>query len=65
MRRDLHRFDDNITDAFGNVQTTSSGSLAYSDAFYGKGVKLNNGFILSYRGTRDLKFNVGKGSSDN
>ena len=23
------------------------------------------GFILSYRGTRDLKFNVGKGSSDN
>ena len=105
-------FDDNITDAFGNVQTTSSGTLAYSDAFYGKGVELNNGyvtltdvkvntgsfsvafwlkgspvtpteadpslisnkdwqegkykgFILSYRGTRDLKFNVGKGSSDN
>ena len=105
-------FDGNTSDAFGNVTTTSSGTLSYSDAYFGKGVKLNEGyvtlnnvkvstnsfsvafwlkgtaldnqeadpslisnkdweegkykgFILSYRGYRDLKFNVGKGSSDN
>ena len=104
-------FDGNISDAFNNVTTTSSGTLSYSDAYYGKGVELNNGyvtlkdvkvgtesfsvafwlkaspvtpdkadpglisnkdwqegvykgFILSYRGTRDIKFNVGDGNKN-
>ena len=105
-------FDGNFSDAFNNVTTTYSGNLKFSDAYYGDGVELNNGyvtlkdvkvnansfsvafwlkgspvtpeaadpgiisnkdwqegkykgFILAYRGTRDLKFNVGKGESDN
>ena len=104
-------FDGNINDAFGNLQTTSSGTLQYSDAFFGKGVALNNGyvtlknlsvgtgsfsvafwlkaalpspkaadpglvsnkdweegvykgFILSLRGSSDIKFNVGDGNNN-
>lgn len=104
-------FDGNSGDALGNVTTTSSGSLSYADAYYGKGVDLNKGyvtlkdvkvgtgsfsvafwlkaspvtpeaadpslisnkdweegvykgFILSYRGTRDIKFNVGDGGKN-
>ena len=104
-------FDENITDAFGNVETSKSGTLQYYDAYFGKGVALNNGyvtlknvkvgtgsfsvafwlkgspvtpeaadpgiisnkdwqegvykgFILSYRGTRDIKFNVGDGNKN-
>ena len=105
-------FDENINDAFGKVQTSQSGTLQYYDAYYGKGVALNNGyvtlknvkvgtgsfsvafwlkgspltpegadpglisnkdwqegkykgFILSYRGSKDIKFNVGKGETEN
>ena len=104
-------FDGNIDDAFGKVQTTKSGTLQYNDAYFGKGVALNNGyvtlkdvkvgtgsfsvafwlkgsvvtpdkadpglisnkdweegvykgFILSYRGTKDIKFNVGDGGNN-
>ena len=104
-------FDESIDDAFGKVQTSKSGALQYSDAYYGKGVALNNGyvtlkdvkvgtgsfsvafwlkgspvtpeaadpglisnkdwqegvykgFILAYRGTKDLKFNVGNGGKN-
>ena len=104
-------FDSNINDALGNVQTTSSGTLQYYDAYFGKGVALNNGyvtlknltvgtesfsaafwlkatlpspksadpgiisnkdwqegvykgFILSLRGSKDIKFNVGDGSKN-
>ena len=104
-------FDGNIADAFNNVTTTSSGTLSYADAYFGKGVDLNDGyvtlqdvkvgtgsfsvafwlkaspltlekadpslisnkdwqegvykgFILSYRGTRDIKFNVGDGGKN-
>ena len=104
-------FDGSIDDSFGKVQTTGSGSLQYYDAYFGKGVALNNGyvtlkdvkvgtgsfsvafwlkgspvtpekadpglisnkdwqegvykgFILSYRGTRDIKFNVGDGNKN-
>lgn len=105
-------FDGGIADAYGKVTTTSSGTLSYPDAYFGKGVDLHNGyvtlmdvtvgtgsfsvacwlkadpmwpnkvndpslisnknwqegvykgFILSYRGTRDLKFNVGDGSKN-
>ena len=103
-------FDESIDDAMGKVQTAKSGTLHYYDAYYGKGVALNNGyvtlknvkvgtgsfsvafwlkgspvtpetadpglisnkdwykgtykgFILSYRGTRDIKFNVGDGKN--
>ena len=102
-------FDENINDAYNKVQTTSSGTLQYYDAYFGKGVALNNGyvtlknvsvgtgsfsaafwlkatlptpkgadpglisnkdwqegvykgFILSLRGSADIKFNVGDGS---
>ena len=104
-------FDDNINDAFGKVQTTSAGTLKFNDAYFGKGVALNNGyvslkdvsvgtgsfsaafwlkatlpspkgadpglisnkdweegvnkgFILSLRGTQDIKFNVGDGNKN-
>ena len=104
-------FDESINDALGKVQTSKSGTLQYYDAYFGKGVALNNGyvtlknvkvgtgsfsvafwlkgspvtpeaadpglisnkdwqegvykgFILSYRGTRDIKFNVGDGSKN-
>ena len=104
-------FDGNINDAWGNVQTTSSGTLQYYDAYFGKGVALNNGyvtlknvsvgtdsfsaafwlkatlpspkaadpglisnkdweegvnkgFILSLRGSSDIKFNVGDGNKN-
>ena len=102
-------FDGTADDAFNKVQTTSSGTLQYADAYFGKGIALNKGyvslkdvkvgtgsfsaalwlkatlptpaaadpgvisnknwnegvykgFILSLRGSRDLKFNVGDGS---
>ncbi|MBO4341014.1 MAG: alkaline phosphatase family protein, partial [Bacteroidales bacterium] len=102
-------FDGNIDDAFGKTQTSSSGTLQYYDAYFGKGLALNNGyvtlkdvkvgtgsfsaafwlkatlpspkdadpgiisnkdwqegvnkgFILSLRGSADLKFNVGDGN---
>jgi len=101
-------FDDSAADAWGNIQTSTSGTLTYQDAYYGKGIDLNKGyvtlkdvqvgtgsfsvafwfkgspvtpaeadpsiisnkdwqegvykgFILSYRGTQDMKFNVGDG----
>lgn len=101
-------FDSNTSDALNAVQTTSSGTLTYTDAYFGKGVDLSNGyvtlkdvsvgtesfsvafwmkatplntekadpsiisnkdwqegqykgFILSYRGSSDIKFNVGDG----
>ena len=104
-------FDESIDDALGKVQTTSSGTLQYYNAYFGKGVALNNGyvtlkdvkvgtgsfsaafwikaalptpedadpgiisnkdwdkglnkgFILSLRGTNDIKFNVGDGSKN-
>lgn len=104
-------FDGSIGDAYSKVTTTSSGTLTYADAFFGKGVDLNNGhvtlkdvtvgtgsfsvafwlkaspvtpekadpslisnkdwqegvykgFILSYRGTRDIKFNAGDGGKN-
>ena len=104
-------FDESIGDALGNVQTSQSGTLQYEDAYFGKGVALNNGyvtlkdvkvgtgsfsvafwlkgslvtpsdadpglisnkdwdkgtykgFILSYRGTKDIKFNVGDGNKN-
>ena len=104
-------FDESISDAFGNVQTSQSGTLQYEDAYFGKGVALNNGyvtlkdvkvgtgsfsvafwlkgsvvspsaadpglisnkdwqegvykgFILSYRGAKDVKFNVGDGNKN-
>lgn len=104
-------FDGDVNDAFGKVQTTSSGTLQYADAYFGKAVALNNGyvtlkdvsvgtdsfsaafwlkaalpspksadpglisnknwdegvykgFILSLRGSRDIKFNVGDGSKN-
>jgi len=102
-------FDGNADDAFGKLQTASSGTLQYNDAYFGKGVALNNGFvtlkdltvgtgsfsaafwlkatlpspksadpglvsnkdweegvykgfILSLRGSQDIKFNVGDGN---
>ena len=104
-------FDGSIDDAFNKVQTTPSGTLSYADAYYGKGVALNKGyvtlkdvkvgtgsfsvafwlkaspltpseadpglisnkdwqegvyqgFILSYRGSKDIKFNVGDGKKN-
>ncbi len=104
-------FDESVSDALGKVQTSSSGTLKYEDAYFGKGVALNNGyvslkdvsvgtgsfsaafwlkatlpspkgadpglisnkdwnegvykgFILSLRGTRDIKFNVGDGGKN-
>lgn len=104
-------FDNNINDAFGNVQTSSSGTMQYYDGYFGKGVALNNGyvtlknvsvgtgsfsaafwlkaslpsskdadpgiisnkdwdkgtntgFILSLRGSGDIKFNVGDGNKN-
>jgi hypothetical protein len=104
-------FDESIDDALGKVQTTGSGTLQYEDAYYGKGIALNNGyvtlkdvkvgtgsfsvafwlkgspltpvdadpglisnkdwqegvykgFILSYRGSKDIKFNVGDGKKN-
>ena len=104
-------FDESISDAYNNVETTSSGTLNYYDAYYGKGVALNNGyvtlknvsvgtgsfsaafwlkatlpspkgadpglisnkdweegvnkgFILSLRGSGDIKFNVGDGGKN-
>ena len=103
-------FDGSIGDAFDKIQTSSIGTLTYSDAYFGKGVNLNDGyvtlknvkvgtgsfsvafwlkasplsqtkadpglisnkdwqegkykgFILSYRGTKDIKFNVGDGTN--
>lgn len=103
-------FDNNTSDALNAVQTVPSGDLSYTDAYFGKGVDLSDGFvtlkdvsvgtesfsvafwlkatplgnekadpslisnkdwqegkykgfILSYRGTRDLKFNVGDGKN--
>ena len=103
-------FDGNTGDAFGKVQTSESGTLQYYDAYFGKGIALNKGyvtlkdvkvgsgsfsvafwlkgspvspskadpglisnkdwqegkykgFILSYRGTKDIKFNVGDGKN--
>ena len=38
-------FDDSISDSFGKVQTTSTGTLTYSDAYFGKGVALDNGHV--------------------
>lgn len=38
-------FDDNINDAFGNLQTSSSGTLQYDDGYFGKAVALNNGYV--------------------
>lgn len=102
-------FDGNIDDAMGKVQSSSHGTLRYYDAYYGKGVALNDGyvtlqnlkvgtgsfsaafwlkatlpssksadpgiisnkdwqegvnkgFILSLRGSGDIKFNVGNGN---
>ena len=104
-------FDENVSDSFGKVQTSAHGSLQYYDAYFGKGVALNNGyvtlqdlsvgtgsfsaafwlkatlpstsgadpglisnkdweegvnkgFILSLRGSKDIKFNVGDGSKN-
>ena len=104
-------FDNNITDAFGNVQTSSSGTLQYNDGYFGTAVALHKGyvtlkdfkvgtesfsaafwlkaaqpsptsadpgiisnknwqegvykgFILSLRGSGDIKFNVGDGSKN-
>ena len=104
-------FDNNISDAFGNVETTSSGTLQYNDGYFGKAVALNKGyvtlkdvtvgtgsfsaafwmkatlpspsdadpgiisnknwqegvykgFILSLRGSGDVKFNVGDGKKN-
>lgn len=104
-------FDGNTGDAFNKATTTSSGTLSYADAYFGKGVELNNGyvtlqdvkvgtgsfsvafwlkaspvtpekadpslisnkdwqegvykgFILSCRGTRDIKFNAGDGGKN-
>lgn len=104
-------FDNNINDTFGNVQTTSSGTLQYYDGYFGNAVALNSGyftlknftvgtgsfsaafwlkaslpsskdadpgiisnkdwykgtnsgFILSLRGSGDIKFNVGDGSKN-
>lgn len=103
-------FDGNASDALGKIQTSTSGTLQYPNAYFGKGVQLNNGyvtlknvlvgagsfsaafwlkatlpsaekadpglisnkdweegvykgFILSLRGTRDIKFNVGDGNN--
>ncbi|MBR0297757.1 MAG: alkaline phosphatase family protein [Bacteroidales bacterium] len=102
-------FDESIDDAYGNIETSQSGTIQYEDAYFGKGIVLNNGyvtlkdvkvgtgsfsvalwlkaspitpvdadpsiisnknwqegvykgFILSYRGSKDTKFNVGNGS---
>ena len=103
-------FDGNASDALGKVQTSTSGTLQYPDAYFGKGIALNSGgyvtlkdlkvgtgsfsaafwlkatlpspknadpglisnkdwqegvykgFILSLRGSSDIKFNVGNGS---
>ncbi len=49
-------FDGNASDALGKVQTSTSGTLQYPDAYFGKGVKLNSGYIT----LKDLK--VGTGS---
>lgn len=38
-------FDENIEDAFGKVQTSRNGNLYYYDAYYGKGVALDDGYI--------------------
>jgi len=104
-------FDESIDDSWGQVQTSSGGTLKYYDAYFGKGVALNNGyvtlkdvsvgtgsfsaafwlkatlptpksadpglisnkdwqegiykgFILSLRGSQDIKFNVGDGSKN-
>ena len=101
-------FDGNNNDALKKITTSSQGSLSYSNAYYGMGVNLNNGyitlkdvkfgtksfsvalwikadpltltgadpsiisnkdwqegvysgFILSYRGSEDMKFNAGDG----
>lgn len=102
-------FDGNASDALNKVQTSSSGTLQYPNAYFGKGVQLNSGyvtlnnvsvgagsfsaafwlkatlpsskdadpglisnkdwqegvykgFILSLRGSKDIKFNVGDGN---
>ena len=104
-------FDNTISDALNNVQTTSSGTLQYYDGYFGKSIALNNGyvtlknvsvgtgsfsaafwvkatlpsskdadpgiisnkdwdkgmnkgFILSLRGSSDIKFNVGDGNNN-
>ena len=101
-------FDGHMNDAYENIKTTCTGTLAYHDAYFGKGIDFNKGFItlndvrfttqsfsvafwlkasplrvtaadpglisnkdwqngsnkgfiLSYRGTKDIKFNVGDG----
>lgn len=102
-------FDGNASDALDKVQTSTSGTLQYPNAYFGKGVQLNSGyvtlnnvsvgagsfsaafwlkatlpsskdadpglisnkdwqegvykgFILSLRGSKDIKFNVGDGN---
>ena len=102
-------FDGNANDALNKVQTSTSGTLQYPNAYFGKGVQLNSGyvtlknvtvgtgsfsaafwlkatlpspksadpglisnkdwqegvykgFILSLRGSADIKFNVGDGN---
>ena len=49
-------FDESIGDALGKVQTSKSGTLQYYDAYFGKGVALNNGYVT----LKDVK--VGTGS---
>ena len=104
-------FDGNLNVSLGSVTATKMGTLNYYDAYFGKGVALNNGyvklsnmsvgtqsfsvscwlkasapdsdeadpgivsnkdwdkgkykgFILSLRGTNDIKFNVGDGENN-
>ena len=44
-------FDESIDDALGKIQTSSSGTIQYYNAYFGKGVALNNGYVT----LKDLK----------
>ena len=48
--------DENASDAFGKVETPTSGKLYYYDAYFGKGMAFDDGYVA----LKDVK--VGKGS---
>ena len=51
--------DDGEADAFGKVKTTTAGKLYYYDAYYGKGIALDDGYIT----LEDVKVGVGSFSA--
>jgi len=51
--------DDGEADAFGKVKTTTAGKLYYYDAYYGKGIALDDGYIT----LEDVKVGIGSFSA--